>query len=187
MAGRGSSRSRPWSSSGENENFFSSSFLFVDQTTSIRYVNMPYMYGILTYSTTQKGATGMPVIVSRPKRGKTAAPARTAAEHSEVDQRRNSAAKDDADQRAISAARIRDELSRHANPRASQRERKSRRRELRLTPSADDLIRCAMEVSGFTPGELAYLGAQRLLQDHYRGLRVRQRQRDRDRPSRFRR
>src|SRR5215469_15581348 len=92
-----------------------------------------------------------------------------------------------ANNRHSSAARIRDELSRHANPRASQRERKSRRRELRLTPSADDLIRCAMEVSGFTPGELAYLGAQRLLQDHYRGLRVRQRQRDRDRPSRFRR
>jgi hypothetical protein len=104
-----------------------------------------------------------------------------------TDQRPNSAVKDsDADQRAISAARIRAELSRDANARDSQREQKTRRRELRLTPSADDLIRFAMEVSGFTPGDLAYVGARRLLEDHERALRLR-RQRDRYSQSRFRR
>jgi len=124
-------------------------------------------------------------IIRRPKRGAlTAAPAKTAAGHSEADQRPNSVAKD-ADQRATSAARIRDELSRDAKSR--QRELKSRRRELRLTPSADDLIRCAMEVSGLTAGDLAYEGARKLLEDHYRRLRLRRRQRDRDRPSQFRR
>jgi hypothetical protein len=93
----------------------------------------------------------------------------------------------DADQRVISAARIRAELSRNANTRTGQRELKNRRRELRLTPSADDLIRCAMDVSGLTAGDLAYLGARKLLEDHYRRLRVLRRQPERDRGSRFRR
>src|ERR1700730_11076696 len=55
-----------------------------------------------------------------------------------------------------SAVRIRSELERARSRRAGQRELKSRRRELRLTPSADDLITCAMEVSGLTAGDLAY-------------------------------
>jgi len=130
----------------------------------------------------------MPIVVDRKKASQRAAAAKIAGEHSEADQRPNSPVKDSgADQRAISAARIGVELSRDTNPRASQREPKNRRRELRLTPSADDLIRCAMEVSGLTAGDLAYLGARKLLEDHYRGLRLRRRQRDRDRPSRFRR
>jgi hypothetical protein len=135
----------------------------------------------------------MPVIIKRPKRAGqlvsdgTAVP-KTAAGPAEADQRPNSAVTDpEPDQRAI-ATRIKAELSRDPNSRASQRELKTRRRELRLTPSADDLIRCAMEVSGLSAGDLAYLGARKLLEDHDRRLRLRRRQRDRDRPSsRFRR
>ena len=137
----------------------------------------------------------MPISIKRPKNtphmGQLASEgtvvAKTAVGHGEADQHLNSPVRDsNADQRAISAARIRAELSRNANTRAGQRELKNRRRELRLTPSADDLIRCAMEVSGLTAGDLAYQGALKLLEGHYRALRVR-RQRDRDRPSRFRR
>ena len=47
------------------------------------------------------------------------------------------------DQKAESAARIRSEVERVRNRRGGRRELKSRRRELRLTPSADDLITCA--------------------------------------------
>jgi hypothetical protein len=113
--------------------------------------------------------------------------AATAVSPIEADQHINPMVKDpEPDQRAI-ATRIKAELSRDAT-RASQHELKSRRRELRLTPSADDLIRCAMEVSGLTAGDLAYQGALKLLEGHYRGLQVRRRrQRDRDRASRFRR
>ena len=134
----------------------------------------------------------MPIIIKKPKHtaragqlaSEIAAVAKTAVGPSEADQHTNPMVKDpEPDQRAI-AIRIKAELSRDANPRASRRELKSRRRELRLTPSADDLIRCAMEVSGLTAGDMAYLGARKLLEDHYRGMR---RRRDRDRPSRFRR
>jgi hypothetical protein len=135
----------------------------------------------------------MPVILKNLKRGARAgqlaseptAVAKTAAGPIEADQHTDPMVKDpDPDQRAI-ATRIKAELSRDANSRG---ELKSRRRELRLSPSADDLIRCAMEVSGLTAGDLAYQGALKLLEDHYRGLQVRrQRQRDRDRASRFRR
>jgi hypothetical protein len=48
------------------------------------------------------------------------------------------------------------------------RELKTRRRELRLTASADDLIACAIAISGLTAGDLAYEGARRLLEDHER-------------------
>jgi hypothetical protein len=115
-----------------------------------------------------------------------AAAAKTATGRREADQHPDPVAKDpQVDQRAT-AIRINAALSRNANVRASQGELKNRRRELRLTPSADDLIRCAMEVSGLTAGDLAYQGALKLLEDHYRGLRLR-RQRDRDRASRLRR
>jgi hypothetical protein len=114
--------------------------------------------------------------------------AKTAVVPGDADQHTNAIVKDsDVDQRAISASKIKAALSRNANARAGQHELKSRRRELRLTPSADDLIRCAMDVSGLTAGDLAYLGARKLLEDHYRGLRVPRRLRDRDRGSRFRR
>ena len=46
------------------------------------------------------------------------------------------------------------------------RELKSRRRELRLTPSADDVIKRAMELSGLTAGDLAYEAARKLLEFH---------------------
>jgi hypothetical protein len=112
--------------------------------------------------------------------------AKTAVSPIEVDQHTNPAVKDSEPYQRAIATRIKAELSRDANRRASQRELKSRRRELRLTPSADDLIRCAMEVSGLTAGDLAYHGALKLLEHHYRALRV-QRQRDRARLSRMRR
>ena len=136
----------------------------------------------------------MPVILKNLKRraragqlaSEGAAAAKTAAGRREADQHPNPVVKDpEVDQRAT-AIRINAALSRNANVRASQRELKNRRRELRLTPAADDLIRCAMEVSGLTAGDLAYQGALKLLEGHYRALRVR-RQRDRDKPSRFRR
>jgi hypothetical protein len=136
----------------------------------------------------------MPVVVKRPKNraraeqlaSETAAVPTTGGGRREADQHTNPMVKDpEADQRAT-ATRIKAELSRDANRRGGQRELKTRRRELRLTPSADDLIRCAMEVSGLTAGDLAYMGARKLLEDHYR-LQLRRRQRHRDRPSRFRR
>lgn len=52
------------------------------------------------------------------------------------------------------------------------REPKTRRRELRLTASAYDLIIYAMSVSGLTPGDLAYEGARRVLEDHERRRRM---------------
>ena len=137
----------------------------------------------------------MPIVIKRPKHiapagqlaSERTAVAKTAVSPIEADQHTNPMVKNpEPDQRAI-ATRIKAELSRDAT-RGSQHELKSRRRELRLSPSADDLIRCAMEVSGLTAGDLAYQGALKLLEDHYRGLQVRRRrQRDRDRASRFRR
>jgi Arc/MetJ family transcription regulator len=48
-----------------------------------------------------------------------------------------------------------------------------RRRELRLTPSANELITRAMKVSGLTAGQLAYECARRYLEDHERRSRRR--------------
>jgi uncharacterized protein (DUF1778 family) len=42
--------------------------------------------------------------------------------------------------------------------------------ELRVTPSAKELIQQAMAVSGLTAGDLAYEGARRVLDDHQRLL-----------------
>ena len=48
------------------------------------------------------------------------------------------------------------------------RETKSDRIELRVTPSAKALIRRAMTVSGLTAGDMAYEGARRILDEHDR-------------------
>jgi uncharacterized protein (DUF1778 family) len=48
------------------------------------------------------------------------------------------------------------------------RELKKERLELRLTPSAKQLIQRAMAVSGLTAGDLAYEGARRVLDEHER-------------------
>ena len=51
---------------------------------------------------------------------------------------------------------------------ARERETKSDRIELRVTPSAKALIRRAMTLSGLTAGEMAYEGARRILDEHDR-------------------
>ncbi len=76
----------------------------------------------------------------------------------------------EAEQVAQSSARIRSELERAKN--RGKRELKTRRRELRLTPSTDDFIRCAMEVSGLTAGDLAYEGARKILEAHNQHRRM---------------
>jgi uncharacterized protein (DUF1778 family) len=48
------------------------------------------------------------------------------------------------------------------------RETKSDRMELRVTPSAKALIRRAMTLSGLTAGDMAYEGARRILDEHDR-------------------
>ena len=48
------------------------------------------------------------------------------------------------------------------------RELKKERLELRVSPSAKQLIQRAMAVSGLTAGDLAYEGARRVLADHER-------------------
>ena len=50
------------------------------------------------------------------------------------------------------------------------RELKKERLELRVTPSAKEVIQQAMAVSGLTAGDLAYEGARRVLDDHQRLL-----------------
>ncbi len=50
------------------------------------------------------------------------------------------------------------------------RELKKQRIELRVAPSAKELIRRAMAVSGLTAGDLAYEGARRVLDEHERML-----------------
>jgi len=59
-----------------------------------------------------------------------------------------------------------------ANPRKAKakdrRELKRQRIELRIAPSAKQLIRRAMEVTGLTAGDLAYEGARRVLDEHER-------------------
>jgi len=61
---------------------------------------------------------------------------------------------------------IKSKLALRGSRHGGHRELKSRRRELRLTPSADDLIKRAMEVSGLTAGDLAYEAARKLLEFH---------------------
>jgi uncharacterized protein (DUF1778 family) len=53
-----------------------------------------------------------------------------------------------------------------------QREIKRARIELRVTPSAKQLIQRATEVSGLTAGDLAYEGARRVLDEHERMVLV---------------
>lgn len=48
------------------------------------------------------------------------------------------------------------------------RELKKERLELRVAPSAKEIIRRAMTVSGLTAGDLAYEGARRILDEHDR-------------------
>lgn len=48
------------------------------------------------------------------------------------------------------------------------RERKTERMELRLAPSAKQVIRRAMSVTGLAAGDLAYEGARRVLEEHER-------------------
>ena len=50
----------------------------------------------------------------------------------------------------------------------SGRELKRQRIELRIAPSAKQMIRRAMDVSGLTAGDLAYEGARRVLDEHER-------------------
>jgi len=58
--------------------------------------------------------------------------------------------------------------ARRKHPQAS--ELKRERMELRIAPSAKELIQRAMAVSGLTAGDLAYEGARRLLDEHERML-----------------
>ncbi|HEX4112576.1 MAG TPA: DUF1778 domain-containing protein [Stellaceae bacterium] len=48
------------------------------------------------------------------------------------------------------------------------RELKRERIELRIAPSAKEIIRRAMAVTGLSAGDLAYEGARRVLDDHER-------------------
>ena len=48
------------------------------------------------------------------------------------------------------------------------RENKTARLELRLAPSAKQLIQRAMSITGLTAGDLAYEGARRVLDEHER-------------------
>jgi uncharacterized protein (DUF1778 family) len=50
------------------------------------------------------------------------------------------------------------------------RERKTERMELRLAPSAKQVIQRAMSASGLAAGDLAYEGARRVLEEHERML-----------------
>ena len=52
--------------------------------------------------------------------------------------------------------------------RSAGRELRKERMELRVTPSAKQLIQRAMGVSGLTAGDLAYEGARRVLDEHER-------------------
>jgi uncharacterized protein (DUF1778 family) len=56
----------------------------------------------------------------------------------------------------------------HAKRSPSDREYKTERLELRLAPSAKQLIQRAMSVTGLAAGDLAYEGARRVLDEHER-------------------
>lgn len=53
---------------------------------------------------------------------------------------------------------------------SERRELKKERLELRLAPSAKQVIQRAMAVSGLTAGDLAYEGARRIIEQHERML-----------------
>ncbi len=55
-----------------------------------------------------------------------------------------------------------------ARLRAAKGEPKSARLELRVAPAAKRLIQRAASVTGLTPGDLAYEGARRVLDEHER-------------------
>ena len=55
---------------------------------------------------------------------------------------------------------------------SADRELKKERLELRVAPSAKQLIQRAMAVSGLTAGDLAYEGARRVLEEHERMVLV---------------
>jgi uncharacterized protein (DUF1778 family) len=59
--------------------------------------------------------------------------------------------------------------SRHSRHRTL-RDRKTERMELRLAPSAKQVIQRAMSVTGLAAGDLAYEGARRALEEHERML-----------------
>jgi|SRR5580658_5628834 uncharacterized protein (DUF1778 family) len=59
-------------------------------------------------------------------------------------------------------------VSSRRRKRSRDRELKKERIELRVAPSAKQLIRRAMAVSGLTAGEIAYEGARRVLDEHER-------------------
>jgi uncharacterized protein (DUF1778 family) len=61
-------------------------------------------------------------------------------------------------------------MARHSQP--IDRELKKERIEIRVTPSAKQLIQRAMAVSGLTAGDLAYEGARRVLDEHERMVLV---------------
>jgi uncharacterized protein (DUF1778 family) len=52
--------------------------------------------------------------------------------------------------------------------RGTETERKTERLELRVAPSAKEIIQRAVAVSGLAVGDLAYEGARRVLDDHER-------------------
>jgi uncharacterized protein (DUF1778 family) len=57
-------------------------------------------------------------------------------------------------------------------PKSVDRKLKKERIELRVAPSAKQLIQRAMAVSGLTAGDLAYEGARRVLDEHERMVLV---------------
>lgn len=57
-------------------------------------------------------------------------------------------------------------------PTSADRELKKERIELRVAPSAKQVIQRAMAVSGLTAGDLAYEGARRVLDEHERMMLV---------------
>lgn len=52
--------------------------------------------------------------------------------------------------------------------RATARDLKTERLELRLAPAAKELIQRAMSITGLAAGDLAYEGARRVLDEHHR-------------------
>jgi uncharacterized protein (DUF1778 family) len=63
-------------------------------------------------------------------------------------------------------------MTRLARKRRAKRELKKERLELRVAPSAKQVIRRAIAVSGLTAGDLAYEGARRVLDEHQRMVLV---------------
>jgi uncharacterized protein (DUF1778 family) len=74
--------------------------------------------------------------------------------------------------RRIAMASTRKKSISAKKPGAAQREFKTQRLELRLAPSAKEVIHQAMSVTGLAAGDLAYEGARRLLEEHQRMVLV---------------